>query len=539
MLVRIALIPLPLERDEGTYGYVAWRMSFGEVPYLDVFDHKPPVVFVLYWLAFKLFGISTVSIHLFGALYNVVTVVMSFVLVSRLYDRWTGLIAAAACALMSASPHYFGQSANTELFMMLPLIVAALFVWQALRGAGSFGLAFLGGVAVGFAILTKHSAAPVALFLGVAIILQRGLLERRFSTATYECCGLLAGCALPVLVVTAVFWYLGALDAFYEAVIEYNLSYGGSGKMGAGISLLGKILRRGLSSQILFWGFGVVGIAFIVVRRTFAHWFLLGFLIACALGVWMGLRFYPHYFLQLVPAWSAVFAVGVLDTCRQCRRLFKAPFRIAVYVLVGLVLVVFPLYKDRWLIFRPFTAYTVERATRDIYPGQPFDQSALVAEYLEETLSPVDRVFIVGSEPQMSLLAGRASATRYPYIYPLTQAGEASLRRQQEVFAAIQRETPACIAVVMYPRSLMMEPGASQEFFENVSSLITTSYYLDAFTLDTVRGRVLVEGRTAVFAKSHLVPRRGQVLLFRRRAPGDNFPDIRGKWHFAFVAPEE
>ena len=50
-LLRLPLLDLPLERDEGEYAYIAWRMSLGEVPYRDWFDQKPPGVFAIYFLA--------------------------------------------------------------------------------------------------------------------------------------------------------------------------------------------------------------------------------------------------------------------------------------------------------------------------------------------------------------------------------------------------------------------------------------------------------------------------------------------------------
>lgn len=36
--LRWPLLEVPLERDEGEYAYIAWRISEGDVPYLDAFD---------------------------------------------------------------------------------------------------------------------------------------------------------------------------------------------------------------------------------------------------------------------------------------------------------------------------------------------------------------------------------------------------------------------------------------------------------------------------------------------------------------------
>jgi uncharacterized membrane protein len=46
--VLIVLLPInPLNivqpaRDSGVFLYIGWRMLHGDIPYLDVWDHKPP-----------------------------------------------------------------------------------------------------------------------------------------------------------------------------------------------------------------------------------------------------------------------------------------------------------------------------------------------------------------------------------------------------------------------------------------------------------------------------------------------------------------
>ena len=68
-LTRFHFVTLPLDRDEGTYSYIAWRMSEGELPYKDAFDHKPPVLYFLYKAAFDAFGYDFVSIRFFTILW--------------------------------------------------------------------------------------------------------------------------------------------------------------------------------------------------------------------------------------------------------------------------------------------------------------------------------------------------------------------------------------------------------------------------------------------------------------------------------------
>ena len=52
--LRVPLLPIPLERDEGEYAYIAWRLGHNELPYRDWVDQKPPAVFYVYRFALSL-----------------------------------------------------------------------------------------------------------------------------------------------------------------------------------------------------------------------------------------------------------------------------------------------------------------------------------------------------------------------------------------------------------------------------------------------------------------------------------------------------
>ena len=51
IVIRINIVNIPLDRDEGMFGYMGQLILDGGLPYLDAFDHKPPVVFYLNALA--------------------------------------------------------------------------------------------------------------------------------------------------------------------------------------------------------------------------------------------------------------------------------------------------------------------------------------------------------------------------------------------------------------------------------------------------------------------------------------------------------
>ena len=78
--IRAPLMDLPLERDEGEYAYIAWRMDQGEMPYRDWFDQKPPGVFFAYQAALAMPGEAVVNFRIVAAIFAAAASVALFVL---------------------------------------------------------------------------------------------------------------------------------------------------------------------------------------------------------------------------------------------------------------------------------------------------------------------------------------------------------------------------------------------------------------------------------------------------------------------------
>ncbi|MBI5078715.1 glycosyltransferase family 39 protein, partial [Candidatus Saganbacteria bacterium] len=128
--LRVPFLQEPLERDEGLYGYMGQRILAGELPYRDVFDHKPPAVYYIYAGIIKVFGSSLFSIRAAAAVYSLFTTAAIFGVGFLLMGLNGGLLSAFLYALFSGGPLIQGASANTEAFMVLPMVLA---LWCFLR----------------------------------------------------------------------------------------------------------------------------------------------------------------------------------------------------------------------------------------------------------------------------------------------------------------------------------------------------------------------------------------------------------------------
>jgi 4-amino-4-deoxy-L-arabinose transferase-like glycosyltransferase len=156
--LRIPFLQEPLERDEGVYAYVAQRMLAGEVPYRDVFDHKPPAVYFIYAGIFKIFGESLSAIRISALFFSLITTLSVFAVGALLWGGGAGLLSAFLYGLFSGGAYIHGSSANTESFMVLPVVLGLLFfmIGSRQRGTGKRGWFLGAGLFSGTALRLKQ-----------------------------------------------------------------------------------------------------------------------------------------------------------------------------------------------------------------------------------------------------------------------------------------------------------------------------------------------------------------------------------------------
>src|SRR5262249_41410543 len=123
--------------------------------YRDIPFDRPQAIFVLYRLAFLLFGTHVTAIRLFAAAYNALSVVAMFFLCRRALSIRQAWLASLLFAVFSASPGIEGFTANAETFMLLPIVLGAYCTWTRQW--------FWAGLAAAVAVLLKPSGAAALL----------------------------------------------------------------------------------------------------------------------------------------------------------------------------------------------------------------------------------------------------------------------------------------------------------------------------------------------------------------------------------------
>ncbi|MBK9105098.1 MAG: glycosyltransferase family 39 protein [Saprospiraceae bacterium] len=114
LISRIFLSAYPMNRDEGTYGYLGGLSVKGSIPYVDFYEMKPPVLYYLYGIGGTLFGFSDFGLRFFGLLLNLASGLLIYLILTRYIDKTYALVSSALFAMLSINLYALGFTMVAE-----------------------------------------------------------------------------------------------------------------------------------------------------------------------------------------------------------------------------------------------------------------------------------------------------------------------------------------------------------------------------------------------------------------------------------------
>jgi 4-amino-4-deoxy-L-arabinose transferase-like glycosyltransferase len=474
--VRAPLLPIPLERDEGEYAYIAWRLGYNELPYRDWFDQKPPAVFYVYRLAVMLPFEAVRAIHFVALLFSATSACALFFLGLRFMGRFWAWLAAAVFAILAVDPLLEGTAANTELFMLCPLILSQIALVTAInRQKKTVLFMLLAGALTGVAFMFKQVAIVNWLLLTALYpLFVRG--ENRLRAAISFAAWSAAGLSTVLGLVVLYFFAEGGLRDFVENVFTHNLQYIGAVPASARLEYCWATLTTLARTQAIVWLFAALGLIALLKSGKVAWSALLTvWLITSVIGASASGYFFPHYFQQLLPPLALAAAVGA-DRLHAVLLFKFLPDGARRAILAG-TLALLPVLTLWPFLFR----YSAAEAVRRIYPGDFFAEMPNFAQRIEEVTPPKRPIFIFGSEPELLFYAHRPSATRYIFLFPLY--GPYGNAREKQLAAAAEVEHANPPTIVYFPNLLFFTSGTDQYFTNWSRSYAEQNFYIDTLLI--------------------------------------------------------
>jgi hypothetical protein len=474
--IRIRLLGIPLERDEGEYAYAGQLILQGIPSYKLAYNMKFPGTYAAYAVIMSMFGQTTIGIHTGLLLVNAATDVLIFFLGRQLVNSTLGLAAAMSYAVLSVSPSVLGFAGHATHFVLLPVLGGTLLLLNS-RDRRTFEKMFVSGMLFGIGVLMKQPGVFFALF--GAIYLVSSDLHRRIQLKTILLRSVIfsGGFILPLGITCLVLWYRGVFDKFWFWTIDYARQYASLVSFGQASQIFYYTIREVIVAGwpiLLLAGIGLV--AGLAHRRTRASTlFLIGLLSFSALALCPGFYFRLHYFILVLPAVSLLAGVAITRLSDLSANRSIALRYIPILIL-GAALT-WPILTEKKFFFEVSPA----DASRMIYPESPFAESARIGEFLRDHTTPSDTIAVLGSEPQIYFYSNRHSATGYIYTYSLMEAQKYAIQMQQQAIREIEHARPKFLVFVVMPDSWLQRPESERLIFTWANEYTAQNYTVAGF----------------------------------------------------------
>jgi 4-amino-4-deoxy-L-arabinose transferase-like glycosyltransferase len=489
VLIRLpALVHPSAIDDETVYSVVAHEMLEGGLPYRDAIERKPPLLFWTYALVFRVAGkYNWPALHAVGIAWVLLTMAGLYLIGYRLFDRRTGLVAALLYSVYQPWLEWRTLAFNGEVLMNLPLVWGAAL---ALRRSGSAHRPELlaAGSLFSLAFLLKQPAAIAAVPFGLYLLLPRYRADRGLALRHSLAHGLLfaagfvgiLGLAAIILreqgiLREAVFW---TITHHAPAYVDWRTALL---TLPSFLVICAPLIKGGWWAGRAagpagdpFWG------RWPAELRAVSWW-----VAASAVGAGAGLRFYSHYYIQLIPPLAllaAPYGAGLLSgSIRPPAAVFQAQF------------------LRRWIavtVLGLFALHAIGLRSRLGWSD--------AASHVRTNSLPDDRIFIWGQSAGMYLSAERRPASRYIMTFPLTGLTFGSRNNDLDydtsdqivpgawdtLAADLRRHPPSFILDTDVRRRVAKYPISR---FPWLADLVAREYHLDYQAVDAAVYRKTVE----------------------------------------------
>jgi len=522
-LLRWNAIDIPLNRDEGGFAYLGRMIVQGGTLYVDGVDLKPPGIFFIYAAMYAL-GIpfTAAGVHWTFHIYNFGTLIILALLARTLFKGHSALWTALVFAVISSSRRVDGFSASTEMFLLLPIVGGFLLAALSLKAQRAAYLLYFSGFLSAAAFWIKQPSAAIAIFIAAFIVydsrsttaseMEGHLGSRRWvGRLAWFFLGFLSLCAIVML----YFARLGAWNEFlfwsFRLPMEYSSEFSAEVYFRTLRDQVGGLCRENPT----LWLGSVAVCLWMLWRKRGEGIVVTGFLASSMVAAMHSSRMYDHYFAVVCPAVALAMGLGLdrLSALTARRRPLKFAFVGAAFLFMAVV----PVALD----FDYYVTNSPTLNSRRIFGPDPFPESPLVAQYLRQNTVSNDHLLILGSEPQIPVLADRPSATRHIFMYPVVGPYRKASELQAELIQDVHRTRPKFAVLVSRSTSWLANPAYGGDFLKWVNETLNSQFEpVAAFVPDSKFGKLVVGSAAQQYYGGGA--KGASVLIFRNRSAEGN-----------------
>ena len=227
---RLTTIVEPLGIDQSLWASAVRGMSRGQRLYRDVWEQRPPGIYLTYLWSFTLLGWRESTVAWMDIAATALTTSLIYVIARRLASQTTAALAAAMYAALTMPAWIYRNGGILERSVCETFIVVcvcfAVLCADGLRRRGSLTMAFLFGIWTSLAALYKPNAAIYfPALLAWAVIAAESTPERSATFWWRATAVAIAGGLLMPLLTLLWLWRLDLIGEARTAIIDFNRWY--------------------------------------------------------------------------------------------------------------------------------------------------------------------------------------------------------------------------------------------------------------------------------------------------------------------------
>ncbi len=449
--------------DEAIYLTVGQGIKYGRGLYGGIVDHKTPIIYYL----------ATVPSQVWFRILNIVWMVASTILFYRLAKKiltkqklvW---FSSLVFILLTTLPFFEGNIPNGELFVMGFILAGAnilmktnYFDWL-IKGnkvkPGNNRPLFISGIFFGLGILTKVPALlDLAAFMSIGwfyfthqVFFKKENLWKNFKLILRKFVWLGLGVATPILISIIYFVIQGLGRDYLQYGLLYNFHYTSSWQVNIQPSWLTIFFDLKAKLIILALSFISITIGHKILKQKFK--FLFGWLILTLFAATLSNRPYPHYYQQLVPAFSLLtgyIIARLINLLKKEKRTLTTLIESSLFV----VTIAFIIKLSLLLNFHPYPTISYYRNFYQYISGQidkkdyyqrfnPMMRDTYqAASYIQKTGEK--EIFIWGTNPMLYALSKTIPVGKFTVSFHIKD-----VKAYDETLESIKQVKPKIIVVM-------------------------------------------------------------------------------------------
>lgn len=361
--------------DESTYILVTQSILDGHLPYIELWELKPPLTFFSYALPLVAFGKSIISVRLFGSLCVMIAAILTYYVCCVIGYSNLSLLTSVIFILLTG-PLMGGKSLMTEHIAIVPLLgaLALLLRESKLENIKMLLVGFL----VSSACMIRLNLAYLGLILGLYIATKSIQLKPKTQISLAPFAYTL-GFSIPVIATCSPYFLTNndeALQQFINAALAYSSSQASVWE------LMFKQIYDVWGIIFLVGGWQIIKLIRNTKNLSYQQQQLIYCFIFFLMIEWSILKSggsYSHYMIQLAPFFAVILASGFLRLLSLMPKLGYFPLILTVIAVTLPALDEYKVVGNRLL------------SGQSVPYGKEYD----IAEYLSQTATENSQIYMM------------------------------------------------------------------------------------------------------------------------------------------------